>query len=110
MEGVRTPPDGLGLPAKSPAHPIRSAPFGHAGFQRSSRHVLRFRIGTAKTRVAVIGVPAIFVVAIRVIHRVLRLISRGIDEGKRLARHSCPSAHAVSGCPKYSSQGARVGL
>ena len=89
-------------------HPIRPAPLRHAGSEGSSRPVLRLRVGTAETRVAVIGRPVKLEMAVRtilrIIHCVLRLISRGIDECKRLAVYTIlPPEEQRSGCPKHSS-------
>ena len=66
---------------------IGPAPRCHAGLQGCSRPVLSLRVRTVKPAIAVVRRPVIFIVAIRVVHGVLGLISPWIDKCKGLARH-----------------------
>jgi len=63
---------------------MRSAPDGHAFFERGSGAVLGRGVRRGEAAVAVVGRPVELVPVIGVIHGVLRLISRGIDIGEIL--------------------------
>jgi hypothetical protein len=62
----------------------------HASLQCGSGAALRFRERCIETLVAVLGGPVIFVVAVGLVNRILRLVAARIDKCERLAGQTGP--------------------
>jgi hypothetical protein len=66
---------------------VESAPRRHARLESVSRAVLSLGVSSIEPMIAMFGRPVKLIIAIGVVHSVLCLVSRRIDERERLTRH-----------------------